>query len=69
MFIFIRKKTEKLSSKKGIGVNPNQELVKEGVFKNINLDQEHTVKKYYLEKSRNARLHQDIYAERKQNLH
>ena len=52
---------EKLSYREGIGINPNQQPVKEEMFKNINLDQEHTVKKYYWEKSRNARLHQDIY--------
>ena len=54
---------EKLSYRKGIGINPNQEPVKEEMFKSINLDWEHIVKKYYLEKSRNARLHQDIYTE------
>jgi len=38
MFISTRKKTEKLSYKKGIGINPNEEPVKEEMFKNINLD-------------------------------
>ena len=54
---------EKLSYRKGIGINPNQEPVKEEMFKSINLDWEQIVKKYYLEKSRNARLYQDIYTE------
>jgi len=63
VFISTRKKTEKLLYREGIGINPNQEPVKEEMFKNINLDWEHIVKKYYLEKSRNARLHKDIYTE------
>ena len=54
---------EKLSYRKGIGINPNQEPVKEEMFKNINLDREHIMKKYYLEKSRNACLRKDIYTE------
>jgi len=63
VLIYIRKKTEKLSYRKGIGINPYEEPVKEEMYKNINLDQEHTVKKYYLGKSRNARLYKDIYTE------
>jgi len=38
MFISTRKKTEKLSYKKGIVINTNEEPIKKEMFKNINLD-------------------------------